>query len=867
MKKGAADAKNQGVKSGNLKKPTSLASSILPTAQTGGPGQEEADLPAIIIFPEWNDAEINAEKWSAKNTFEDHDPLLLPRSLRGFFDSYKRHVDLMQLAGDTSAGVGVASPGMVDDAFAAVGQPSNLMGFGGSFIGPLNPAHATSNAHTRKHSTVSAVEGGMEGDAAAERDGSVDFGSGGNSVELDLSNPVPPDILVSGIDPSTGQQQALSSIANFEEEAPSTPPAAQSSEQDAMSQTSKFFQHNRHIITASDLMRQIIATFHFLYDQSKVFRSQNMPTDEKEFTPWDNLYPKGKDGLPMYNPTGRYAVKLFWLGCWRKVIVDDRIPVDDQNRPLVPGSPITQEIWPYLISKALVKIAAASYRDLSALSASSFVRTASVTSTTHFTNATNTHGSQRVFEHGDFDAFHALRGWVPERIGVNEREARVTGVWNAMAELNLKNAQSFAGAVPRNLVWGAPAPPPEKSAGLSTQPAAVAKNAGPAASALLAPQVAFMVGGVEKVTGAYTIVIAYRNGDDCLDLSTMGYPFRVTEVRDFVDGISNPQQQIVLRSLFALPRPKKAPNGTKNSEEVPMDEGIEIVVSLADFGKAFRCITIYHNPGSFKSLRSVQNILDPTKPADLTRIPPVLYLQDPTKEATILVSLSTFGRSKSDGQASTSSLIIEPYSWKYDPQPGPLAIKPVLRLSTNASLATFFKMPVGNQAYRFIVDCPTSYNLTFWSRDDYCMEDEAKYVTERLGLAVRDVDESFPAQQAGSWFMLFKNQVRFSDPLYLSVSLYVPDSMQSTTCLRMFNNDTGAELPHIFHNLKSSKFLPNNTGYSLLADCRTSTAKPSGKWKLRFITEPGPLFPVERPIPDMSLKPITQDFEEIYLQN
>ena len=59
-------------------------------------------------------------------------------------------------------------------------------------------------------------------------------------------------------------------------------------------------------------------------------------------------------------------------------------------------------------------------------------------------------------------------------------------------------------------------------------------------------------------------------------------------------------------------------------------------------------------------------------------------------------------------------------------------------------------------AYRFIVDCPTSYCLSLWSKDDFNLEDESKYLTEKLGLIVRDIDESYQAQQANTWFILFK---------------------------------------------------------------------------------------------------------------
>ena len=33
---------------------------------------------------------------------------------------------------------------------------------------------------------------------------------------------------------------------------------------------------------------------------------------------WESIYPKGEDGLPKYNPGGRYAVRLFVNGAWRR---------------------------------------------------------------------------------------------------------------------------------------------------------------------------------------------------------------------------------------------------------------------------------------------------------------------------------------------------------------------------------------------------------------------------------------------------------------------------------------------------------------------------------------------------------------------
>jgi hypothetical protein len=71
---------------------------------------------------------------------------------------------------------------------------------------------------------------------------------------------------------------------------------------------------------------------------------------------WSRIYPKDPDGFPMFNPSGKYAVKLYVVGAWRKVVVDDRMPVDSKGVPLLPQSIEGAEIWPLILSKALLKV-------------------------------------------------------------------------------------------------------------------------------------------------------------------------------------------------------------------------------------------------------------------------------------------------------------------------------------------------------------------------------------------------------------------------------------------------------------------------------------------------------------------------------
>jgi hypothetical protein len=51
----------------------------------------------------------------------------------------------------------------------------------------------------------------------------------------------------------------------------------------------------------------------------------------------------------------------FVKGTWRKIIIDDLMPVDEKGTLLVPVSTITGEIWPMLLTKALLKIIALEY--------------------------------------------------------------------------------------------------------------------------------------------------------------------------------------------------------------------------------------------------------------------------------------------------------------------------------------------------------------------------------------------------------------------------------------------------------------------------------------------------------------------------
>ena len=105
------------------------------------------------------------------------------------------------------------------------------------------------------------------------------------------------------------------------------------------------------------------------------------------------IYPQDRTGSPIYNPSGKYIVRLFVGGIARKVIVDDEMPVDKQGRLLCARTTRANELWVSIIEKAYMKL----------------------------NGGYNFPGSTACID------MHALTGWIPESvklIGTGERAPR-----------------------------------------------------------------------------------------------------------------------------------------------------------------------------------------------------------------------------------------------------------------------------------------------------------------------------------------------------------------------------------------------------------------------------------------------------------
>ncbi|KAL3666769.1 hypothetical protein V7S43_008390 [Phytophthora oleae] len=71
---------------------------------------------------------------------------------------------------------------------------------------------------------------------------------------------------------------------------------------------------------------------------------------------WQSIFPQDSSGHPVYNPGGKYSVKLFVFGRWRRIDVDDKLPLDADGNVVYLASSMKNEIWPCLLVKALYKV-------------------------------------------------------------------------------------------------------------------------------------------------------------------------------------------------------------------------------------------------------------------------------------------------------------------------------------------------------------------------------------------------------------------------------------------------------------------------------------------------------------------------------
>ncbi|KAL1253800.1 hypothetical protein QQF64_016029, partial [Cirrhinus molitorella] len=148
---------------------------------------------------------------------------------------------------------------------------------------------------------------------------------------------------------------------------------------------------NEHLLS-SELMRWVISELYILWKvcnagEVKAISTETFPN---LWRPWEHIYSLckvAKDHMPLYNAYGKYVIKLYWMGSWRKIIVDDMLPFDKDDNLLLPATTNQSELWPMLLAKGILKVVSTDIP---------------------------VSGSGREF--GEFTVIHCLTGWIPEII-------------------------------------------------------------------------------------------------------------------------------------------------------------------------------------------------------------------------------------------------------------------------------------------------------------------------------------------------------------------------------------------------------------------------------------------------------------------
>ncbi|KAJ1779143.1 cysteine protease [Coemansia sp. RSA 2523] len=110
-----------------------------------------------------------------------------------------------------------------------------------------------------------------------------------------------------------------------------------------------------------------------------------------------HVYPKGRNGMPEFNPAGKYMVKLFVNGLWRRVVIDDLLPVGETGKLLCTYS-VTGDIGQSLMEKAFLKVMGG--YDFPGSNASTDL--------------------------------HVLTGWIPEHVFVQDQAFDAERTWTRM---------------------------------------------------------------------------------------------------------------------------------------------------------------------------------------------------------------------------------------------------------------------------------------------------------------------------------------------------------------------------------------------------------------------------------------------------
>ena len=97
--------------------------------------------------------------------------------------------------------------------------------------------------------------------------------------------------------------------------------------------------------------------------QYQILLDNNIYTENDKNHFLRKIYPQDKNGVPIYNSSGIYWVKLYHMGKYRKVVIDDKFPVNKETfETFLPQCSSPLELWPLILTKALIKLYSYKYK-------------------------------------------------------------------------------------------------------------------------------------------------------------------------------------------------------------------------------------------------------------------------------------------------------------------------------------------------------------------------------------------------------------------------------------------------------------------------------------------------------------------------
>ncbi|TMW68415.1 hypothetical protein Poli38472_005883 [Pythium oligandrum] len=548
-----------------------------------------------------------------------------------------------------------------------------------------------------------------------------------------------------------------------------------------------------------------IASYFRVIDQLYEQFSQN---SDSPFL-WEAIYPQDTHGIPIYNAGGKYTVKLFVMGKWRRIDVDDRLPVDEEGHIVFVSSYMKNEIWPSILAKALLKVFHWQFGNVSTVQHGTMVCSFDAT---RFTNS----------------AVSALTGWKVSRCD----DVLIPGsdylqIFSQFVSPQIQNSLIVEEETDQ-LDLSAPEEVMDSDATTRSRVVLSCENEQGASG--LAFREAVLLNAIVGDTGSVIFKGTNLNGPMSVaeeDLTRFRLGFLLVHppsaFSDFVEvawtkspegehvPFTNAPSRVFVVELASVPRAgaEQSP-GDSSSESAPIasPEFVDVIVTLTQ-------VTSTSMPTQPNEAR----LIEPPPPADPGS---VILVED--------ISYRNFQQKKQDQD-----------SQFVDSAP--------LVFEINTFSSTRMRLPANQQSrWGFRVfpqqSCCYGYGIQIESQVKVESHFSSTYWRDLWGLQVIDGDGSYPAMLPFSWNVLFKQTIEFSPSDSVKAIPDVLVDLQISEAqvipyvhISMINNQTNevVQLAGLYSQVAlpvgpDSTVLPT---YTIVVECTPGASTiPEGKWRL-----------------------------------